>query len=269
MSEGVMDIIGGQVDRLRAEELDRARALFRVLVTGGTVAELKTCLVHVPIHLIDKYRLDLNVFLEEEDNMRDTLKGPGDPGYARCLGPVDSYMAMILVEGDYEFEIYPDAEEIIEVLLDAGSFPEAGKGLDRSSGSEFDDDPEGKRKYDRIAALLKYRRNKPIRDRDAAKRKLALGKMLSERLGAASSAAKAGNIMDVLESVSEALVDADPDKPTRRATTKKKRQSKSGKRGKIKRGKSKRGKSKRGKRGKRGKSKRGKSKRGKSKRGKV
>ena len=237
---GVMGIIGDQVDRVRAEELDKARAMFRVLVTGGTVAELKTCLVQVPIHLIDKYRLDVNVFLEEEDNMRDTLKGPEDPGYARCLDPVDSYMAMILVEGDYEFEIYPNAEEIIKALLDAGSFPEVGKGLDRSSGSEFDDDPEGKRKYDRIAALLKYRRDRPIRERDAAKRKLALGKILSDRLGAASSAAKAGNIMHVLELVAEALADADPDAAGRggrggrgRAASKKRKS----RRGKSRRGK--------------------------------
>jgi len=93
------------------------------------------------------------------------------------------------------------------MLLDAGSFPVPGRGLDRTSGSEFDDDPADKKKYKKIARLLKDRRD--TYKRNTAKKALAMSKMLSDRLGTASSAATAGNIMDVLHLVSDALVIAE------------------------------------------------------------
>ena len=193
-SYDVIEMVGKHVERIRKSEVDDAKALLEVLETAGSVTELNVSLL--PIRQIDKYRVDLDMYYRGSEY----VKAPSDKGWSDSLTPVDFYMAMILEEGDYEFKLYPDAYDIIQTLLDAGSCPVSGHGIDRTFGSEFDDDPGGKKKYDRIVKLLKPRRDKPKREKT-----LAMSKMLSDRLGAESSAATAGNIMDVLYLVSEAL----------------------------------------------------------------
>ena len=195
----VMELIGKQVERIRQEEVDNAKALYKALEEGRSADEVKVRLLAV--QQIDKFRVDLDAYLVNSEYVRD----PSDKGWSSCLTPVDFYMSMILIEGS--FDIFGDAYDIIKMLLDAGSFPVPGRGLDRTSGSEFDDDDQDKKKYKKIARLLKDRRDSY--KRDTAKKSLAMSKMLSDRLSGASSAATAGNIMDVLHLVSEALYTAE------------------------------------------------------------
>jgi len=188
-----------QVERIRQEEVDNAKALYKELAEGGSADEVKIRLLAV--QQIDKYRVDLDAYLSNYDY----VKAPSDEGWSVGLTPVDFYMAMILIEGG--FDIFDDAYDIIKMLLDAGSIPVPGRGLGRTSGSEFDDDPADKKKYNQIARLLKDRRD--TYKRNTSKKALAMSKMLSDRLGEASSAAAAGNISDVLYLVSEALITAE------------------------------------------------------------
>ena len=181
------------------EEVGKAKALYKVLAEGGSADGVKAHLSDV--QQIDKYRVDLDAYLSNSEYVR----APSDKGWVVGRTAVDFYMAMILIESG--FDIFGDAYDIIKMLLDAGSFPVPGRGLDRNSGSEFDDDDQDKNKYKQIARLLKDRRDSY--KRDTAMKSLAMSKMLSDRLGAASSAATAGNIMDVLHLVSEALVTAE------------------------------------------------------------
>ena len=205
-------LVGDNVKRIREEERDNAIALFKALEDGDSAAELERRLAK--IDQIDKYRIYSKDLVSGWRLGTLYITRPSDKGWNKSLTPVDFYV--ILLRASDLATPYEDSVDIVALLLKAGSEPsqEMCKRLDDWIHDDYDeydeDDVKTKKIYERMLEMMRNYRDKLKTERP--KKLLAFNKMLSDRLGEASSAAKAGNIMDVLNLVSEALADVPEEK---------------------------------------------------------
>jgi hypothetical protein len=193
--------IGDHVQRAREADRDNAIALFKSLERMDSLTELRRHIQKVP--LIDYYHVDFTKYLYED--MEDAIVSPGQKHYEDACTPV-GFVMYIILHGDVPFVDIDDDLFAVKELLKVGSIPNSdvrGRCLEKiREANEYGDEDEA-HVFEKILKLIKE--SEENKRRKQAEQRLAFNKVLSDRLGEASNAADAGNVIDVMRKISEAL----------------------------------------------------------------
>ena len=227
IAHDLLYIIGDNVERIREEEREDAFALFVAMEHRGNEAVLRRLLAKVP--QIDKYRIDYWELADHRFKVTGLsaadLLSPSDNEWKDGVTPIDYQVIR------FHDDIHSQLGDKFKMLLKAGSVPCAEtydqlvtwkknyeeKDLhpfSREHTDDYEDEPiatlqaSALRQAGKCAEMLKdideHRLNHKTEE---AKKTLALNKILSDRLVEASSAADAGEVMDIIRLISETLVD--------------------------------------------------------------